>query len=51
MFSKPDRWDWLNAQLADEGYRARPLFVTQSRDGSRILYLVEHTSVVPLTGR
>ena len=37
MFSKPDRWDWLYAQLVDEGYRARELFVGDPRGGSRIL--------------
>ena len=49
MFSKPDRWDWLYAQLVDEGYRARPLFVTRSQTSSRILYLVEHGSVAPIS--
>jgi len=49
MFSKPDRWDWLYEHLVNEGYRARPLFVTRSeRGGSRILYLIEHGSVAPL---
>jgi 4-amino-4-deoxy-L-arabinose transferase-like glycosyltransferase len=51
MFSKPDRWDWLYAQVVQEGYRARPLFVTRSGGGSRILYLIEHSNVAPLSGR
>lgn len=52
MFSKPDRWDWLYSQLVDEGYRARPLFVTRSeRSGNRVLYLVERSSLAPLGDR
>jgi len=47
MFSKPDRWDWLYAQLVDDGYRVRPLFVSRSEGSSRILYLVEQAGVAP----
>ena len=47
MFSKPHRWDWLYAQLVEEGFSVRPLSVTRSEgDPLRVLYLVERSEPV-----
>ena len=47
MFSKPNRWDWLYAQLVEEGFSVRPLSVTRSEDGPLcVLYLVERSEPV-----
>ena len=51
MFSKPNRWDWLYAQLVEEGFSVRPLSVTRSEFGPRrVLYLVERSEPVAANG-
>jgi hypothetical protein len=41
MFSKPDRFDWLYAQLVSDGFAIRPIWLNRVPGGHRVLYLVD----------